>query len=194
MINPKKLRILFVDDDDLEVIHTLKSEGYDVEHWKDVENLSGITDGRYHVAFLDVRGVGERYGGNGLDILKYVATHNPLIYTIVFSAKPFTPGESEIIRQHAKKSMEKDCTFYEITEALENFSKSISTEAIISQIESTIKLGWFQKYKIRQGKALSDRSIQKLARTSGITKDAISIISNITGTAAALVKLFITTT
>lgn len=189
MIDPKNLRILFIDDDDLEVIRTLKTEGYDVEHWRDVEALTGIADGRYHVTFLDVRGVGEKYGGNGLDILKYVATHNPLVYTIVFSAKPFTPAESEVIRQYAKKSMEKDCTFYEITETLEEFAKSISIDTVISQIEKTVKLNWWQKIMIRKGFRLPDRSIQKLARASGLTKDAITIVANITTIAAALIKL-----
>lgn len=189
MINPKNLRILFIDDDDLEVIKTLKTEGYDVEHWKDVDNLSGITDGRYHVVFIDVRGVGEKYGGNGLDILKYVAIHNPLLYTIIFSAKPFTPSESEKIREYAKKSMEKDCTFYDITETLDYYAKSINAVALIEQIEKTIKLTWFQKFQIRRGRLLSNKAVQQLAKNSGIVKDALSIVANITGTAAALIKL-----
>ncbi len=43
---------------------------YDVDHWEDVDNLDNIVDGRHHVVFLDVRGVGGKYGGNGLDYWK----------------------------------------------------------------------------------------------------------------------------
>ncbi|MBI5117211.1 hypothetical protein HZA56_12115 [Candidatus Poribacteria bacterium] len=190
MVSAKQLRILFVDDDKLEVVSTLKNEGYDVDYWVDVENLENIVDGRYHVVFLDVRGIGSKYGGNGLDIVKYVGTHNPLVFTVVFSAKPFTGAESDLIRRYAKRSMEKDCTFYEVLELLEDHAKSLSPEAVIRELEKTVKVGFFQKWQIRRGNHLSTASIEKLAKSSGIAQDAAKIVSNTTSIAASLFKLF----
>jgi DNA-binding NtrC family response regulator len=190
MVSAKQLRILFVDDEKLEVVSTLKNEGYDVDYWADVENLENIVDGRYHVVFLDVRGIGSKYGGNGLDIVKYVGTHNPLVFTIVFSAKPFTGAESDLIRQYAKRSMEKDCTFYEVLELLEEHAKSLSPETIIHELEKTVKVGLIQRWQIRRGSPLSRASIEKLAKSSGITQDAVKIVSNTTAIAVSLFKLF----
>jgi DNA-binding NtrC family response regulator len=188
--SPKQLRILFIDDDKLEVINTLKSEGYDVEHWEDVDNLDNIVDGRHHIVFLDVRGVGGKYGGNGLDILKYVGEHNSLVFSVIFSAKPFTGKESELIRRYAKRSMAKDCTFYEIVELLEEYARSLSPEKIIAELEKTVKLGFFAKRKIRNGTPLAKESIEKLAKNSGIAVDALKIVSNTTSIAASLIALF----
>jgi hypothetical protein len=189
-LNPKQLRILFIDDDRLEVVNTLKSEGYDVDYWEDVENLDKIVDGRFHVVFLDVRGIGAKYGGNGLDILKYVGVHNPLVYSVVFSAKPFTGAESELIRKHAKRSMTKDCTFYELVELLEDYAKSLSPAVVIDQLERTVRLGFIAKWRIRRGIGLPVNSIERLAKSSGLATDAVKIVANSTTIAVSLIKLF----
>ena len=189
MIGPKQLRILFIDDERLEVINTLKTEGYDVDHWEDVENLEKIVDGRYHIVFFDVRGIGGKYGGNGLDIVKYVGIHNPIIHSIVFSAKPFSGDESDLIRQFAKRSMTKDCTFYELVELLENYAKSLSPESVIKELEKTIKLGFIDKWKIKRGSIPNRNSIEKIAKSSGIANDGIKIVSNTTSIAVSLIKL-----
>lgn len=189
MISPKNLRILFIDDEKLEIINILRKEGYDVEHWEDVDNLEKIVDGRYHIVFIDVRGIGEKYGGNGLDVLKYIGIHNPIIHSIIFSAKPFTGTESELIRKHAKRSMSKDCTFYEIAELLDEYSKSLTPESVINELEKTVKLGFFAKRKIRGGNNLSKDEIEKFAKKSGIATDAIKIVANTTTIAASIIKL-----
>lgn len=188
-LSPKQLRILFIDDEKLEVINTLKAEGYDVDYWDDVKNLDNIVDGRYHIVFLDVRGIGSKYGGNGLDILKYISEHNPLVYSIVFSAKPFNGAESELIRIHAKRCMTKDCSFYELVEALEEYARSLSPDRIIAELEKTVKLGLITKWKIRRGATLSQASIEKLANASGIAKDAVKVVANMTTVAYSLIKL-----
>src|SRR5689334_15378163 len=116
-MNTKQLRILFIDDEDLPIIQAFRDEHYDVQHWKEVESLDALVDGRFHVIFIDVRGVGEKFGGTGLNLLQYISTHNPLVFTVVFSAKPFTGQESELIRRHADRCITKDCTFYDLTDA-----------------------------------------------------------------------------
>lgn len=189
VISAKQLRILFIDDDRLEVINTLKVEGYDVEYWNDVESLDKLVDGRYHIVFIDVRGIGERYGGNGLDILKYVATHNPMVYTVVFSAKPFTGSESDLIRQCAKRCMTKDCSFYDIVDVLEAYARSLTPEAVIKELEKTVRLGFWTKRKIRRGEIIKQTSIEKLAKSSGIASDAVKIVSNTTSITLSLIKL-----
>src|SRR5687768_13946462 len=124
----KKLRILFIDDEDLPIIQAFRDEKYDVQHWRDVESLDAIVDGRFHIIFVDVRGVGQKFGGTGLNLVEYIRNHNPLVYTIVFSAKPFTGQESELIRKCADRCITKDCTFYELSEAIEQYARGLSTD------------------------------------------------------------------
>lgn len=188
-IDPKKLRILFVDDEELEVKNSLAREGYDVDYWKDVDSLDKLCDGKYQVIFLDIRGVGEKYGGSGLDILKYVASHNPLIYVAVFSAKPFTGDEAEIIRKFARRSITKDCTVYDIIEILEGYSASMTEAAVIQMLEGHVRLNWLAKWKIKRGQPLSPSQIEKIRKASALGADAVKIVANTTTIAAILIKI-----
>lgn len=189
-IDAKKLRILFVDDEDLEITNVLKREGYDVEHWRDVESLDQLCDGRYQVILLDVRGIGSKNGGNGLDILKYVATHNPLIYACVFSAKPFTGEEADIIRQYAGRSITKDCTAYDLIEILEAYASTLSEKKIMELLESKFEIGWYTKWQLKRGQKLSESRIARLGKASKIGVDAIKVAGNMTSVAIALYKIF----
>lgn len=189
-IDAKKLRVLFVDDEVLEISNALKREGYDVEHWRDVENLDQLCDGRYQVILLDVRGIGEKYGGNGLDVLKYVANHNPLVYTCIFSAKPFTGEEAETIRKYAGRSITKDCTLYELIEILETYASSLNEKKILGILESKFRLGWYDKWQLKRGQQLSQGRLAKISRASNIGVEAIKIASNMTGGAVMLFKIF----
>jgi hypothetical protein len=173
----------------LAVVSVLKAEGYDVEYWPDVENLEKLTDGRYHVIFLDVRGIGSKYRGNGLDVLKYVATYNPLVYTVVFSAKPFTPSESELVRRYAKHCISKDSTAYEMIDLLHQYASSIDAKRILAALEKHFPIGWYVKWKLRAGKELSERDIQALAKHSATAHDAYKIAANCAKLTTALIKI-----
>ncbi len=189
-IDAKKLRILFVDDEHLEIISSLKHEGYDVEHWHDVDNLDNLCDGRHQIILLDVRGIGGKYGGNGLDVLKYVSTHNPLIFTCIFSAKPFTGEEAEIIRRHAGRSITKDCTLYELIEVFEAYASTLSDKKVIDAIEKEFTLGWLDKWKLKRGRQLTQDRLIKISKSSSIGVDALKIASNMTSIAVVLFKIF----
>lgn len=190
-MNTKQLRILFIDDEDLPVIQTFRDEHYDVQHWKDVESLEALVDGRFQVVFIDVRGVGQRYGGTGLNLLQHISTHNPLVFTIVFSAKPFTGQELELVRQHADRCITKDCTFYDLTDAIELYAKSLTPDSVIERLEKVVTLTWWQRFRIRRGKVLSERSVEDLAKKSRMAGDAIAIVKNCTAIASGLMALLV---
>ena len=65
--NPKRLRVLFIDDVLVPAVESLRKQGYDVEQVTDVDSLDELCSGKYQVIFFDVRGVGEKLGKNGLD-------------------------------------------------------------------------------------------------------------------------------
>lgn len=192
-MDSKKLRILFVDDEELAIVNLLKSEGYDVEYWPDVENLDKLCGGKYQIVFLDVRGIGEKYGeknnGNGLDILKYLVEHNPLVTPIVLSAKPFTALETEIIRKYAARSMPKDCSVYDLIEVIEQYARSVSSEMVLKKINDIAKLSFFQRRKLKGGKELTRKDWENLAKKTNIGADAVKVVANVTTVAAFLLDL-----
>jgi DNA-binding NtrC family response regulator len=188
-IDAKKLRVLFIDDEELEITHALKSEGYDIEHWRDVDNLDGLCDGRYHVIFLDVRGIGGKYGGNGLNVLKYIATHNPLIYTCIFSAKPFTGEEAETIRQYAGRAITKDCSTYDLIEILETYAATLSADKVTELLDNKLGLSWFDRWKLKRGQQLSQSRLARLSKASKAGADAIKVAANMTSAAMSLYKI-----
>ena len=188
-VEAKKLRVLFVDDEELEITNALKREGYDIEHWRDVENLDQLCDGRYQVILLDVRGIGGKYGGNGLNVLKYVATHNPLVYTCIFSAKPFTGEEAEVIRQYAGRSITKDSTIFELIDIFETYASTLSEEKVLEILESKFELNWYDKWRLKHGHQLSQSRLAKISKASKIGLEAIKVASNMTTVAILLFKI-----
>jgi DNA-binding NarL/FixJ family response regulator len=190
VLRAKQLRILFVDDEELEIFNLLKSEGYDVDHWTDVATMDSLCDGRFHVIFLDVRGVGSKFGGSGIDLLKYVAKHSPLTQRYIFSAKPFSAAETQVIQKCANDTLSKDSGFFEIVEELDRYARSITAERVINLIENEgIKLSWFDKWRIKRGHELPKARLEVLSKGLSASADGLKIVANATAIAATLMKI-----
>ena len=93
----KHLRILFVDDERPEAAQLLQDQGYNVRTVLDVDQalMSEIHSLEYHVVFLDIRGVGHHFNGDGLGILKEIKRLGPLPRVAIYSAQPWPPGEAK---------------------------------------------------------------------------------------------------
>lgn len=42
----EKSKVLFIDDEDVDLISLLQAEGWHVEHWKKVKSLTGLESGQ----------------------------------------------------------------------------------------------------------------------------------------------------
>jgi CheY-like chemotaxis protein len=85
----KNARILVVDDQEWPAQQMFERDGYHIERWAEVKNLSQLIDGHYHLILLDVHGVGlnESPDLQGLGILEHVKKANPAQAVIVYSAQ-----------------------------------------------------------------------------------------------------------
>lgn len=54
----KQAKILVIDDQEPPMLTLFKRDGYHIERWAEIENLSRLTDGNYDVILLDIQGVG----------------------------------------------------------------------------------------------------------------------------------------
>lgn len=86
----KHARVLVIDDLEFPAQKNFERDGYHFERWPEVQNLSQLTDGHYHLILLDIEGVGlnDSPEMQGLGILRQIKKTNPSQMVILYSAKP----------------------------------------------------------------------------------------------------------
>jgi len=95
----KQARILVIDDHVFPAEKTFTRDGYHVERWPFIKNLSQLTDGHYQLILLDVQGVGltESPTKQGLGILEHVKKTNPAQAVILYSSDTYSVSSSRYI-------------------------------------------------------------------------------------------------
>jgi CheY-like chemotaxis protein len=90
----KNARILNIDDQEWPYEPLMERDGYHVERWPEIKNLSQLTDGHYNLILLDIQGVGlaEDQKLQGLGILEHIKKTNPAQSVIVYSSKALKPS------------------------------------------------------------------------------------------------------
>jgi CheY-like chemotaxis protein len=93
----RSTRILVIDDDpnSFEPFGPLQNEGYAIDFWRKVNDLSKLEQGYYDIIFLDVRGVGEDWSPDqgGFGILELLKTRNPNQLIVAYSGEAFDFGK-----------------------------------------------------------------------------------------------------
>lgn len=84
----KRARTLVIDDQEWPAQAMFERDGYHVERWAEIKNLSQLTDGHFHVILLDVNGVGLKEDPKlqGLGILSAIKSSNVAQPVILYSA------------------------------------------------------------------------------------------------------------
>jgi len=55
-----KARIAFIDDEEIVHVERLRSDGYNITHFSDIDNIDDFIRKKYHVIILDIQGVGKK--------------------------------------------------------------------------------------------------------------------------------------
>lgn len=84
-------KILVIDDDPNSFpVKTLKTEGYNVDYWDHVENLSRLESGEFDIIILDIGGVADHLSTqDGLAVLEQLKRSNPAQIIVAFSGQTF---------------------------------------------------------------------------------------------------------
>lgn len=88
----KRTRIIVIDDDPNSFpIETIKQEGYAIEQWECVRELSKLDEGYYDIIFLDIQGVDTNNytDEDGLGVLEHIKNTNPSQIVVAFSGQSF---------------------------------------------------------------------------------------------------------
>lgn len=83
----KRARILVVDDSDFVYLSLFHRDGYNVDKWDDITDLSKLESGYYDVVLLDVEGVGRSLSSDqGLGVLRHLKKVRPTQLVIAYSS------------------------------------------------------------------------------------------------------------
>lgn len=87
----KRARLLVIDDEEFVYKSLFENDGYVIDKWNDVENLSKLEDNYFDIILLDVQGVGSALSADqGLGILQHIRERAPAQIVIAFSNADFS--------------------------------------------------------------------------------------------------------
>lgn len=82
----KRSRILVIDDAEFYYLELFRRDGYTVEQWRDVTDLSKLESGYYDVVLLDIHGVGlAESKDQGVGILRHLKRASPAQLLVAYS-------------------------------------------------------------------------------------------------------------
>lgn len=195
----RRARILVVDDDDEAFpVKLLRGEGYNIQYWEAVENLKDIEQGEYDIIVLDIHGVAPSLDKReGLAVLEHIKHYNPAQIIIAYSAKKYDLKQGKFWKL-ADDFLGKPATALECKQKIDDLIKTrFSKEYYWSVLKEELKkhdvpdrkISKLEKQIVKSIKSKEEIDIQKLTKSLSISKDLVSIITNIIGMIAKLAAL-----
>jgi DNA-binding response OmpR family regulator len=88
----KRARILVIDDNPFAYLELFKLDGYAIDQWSDVKEITKLENGEFDIILLDVQGVGKEISPSeqGLGVLRHLRRVNPAQVIIAFSNSDFS--------------------------------------------------------------------------------------------------------
>lgn len=82
----KRARLLVIDDGEFPYLKLFERDGYTIEKWPDVSDLSALETGRFDILLLDLHGVGQDISADqGLGVLAHIREVNPAQIVVAYS-------------------------------------------------------------------------------------------------------------
>lgn len=82
----RRSRVLVIDDGDFPYLKLFKRDGYTLEQWTDVTDLTALENDKYDVILLDLRGVGAAESSKeGFGILEHIRKTAPAQIVVAYS-------------------------------------------------------------------------------------------------------------
>lgn len=105
----KRASLLVIDDFDFAYESLFERDGYHIQRWAEVVNLSQLTDSNFDVILLDLHGVGLRESPEmqGLGILRSVKDVNPTQLVVAYTSQQWG-AKSQAFFALADAVLEKD--------------------------------------------------------------------------------------
>ncbi|WP_156905961.1 hypothetical protein [Agrococcus lahaulensis] len=120
----KRARLLVVDDNDFVYMDLFRRDGYHIERWPSITDLSQLTDGRYTVILLDIHGVAVESDAalQGLGILQAVKNTKPGQAVILYSSRKHQLSHTGLV-QLADRALDKRQSYIDFKLAVDELLK-----------------------------------------------------------------------
>lgn len=134
-----KVKILFVDDEEVGSVDTLKENGYNVFKWDSVADYSKLISGEFDIIVLDINGVALHLSeDDGFGIIKSIKREAPHQIVVAFSAKSYDLSKQEFF-QLADAYIFKPSSFIKMKTKLDQIIASrLSVESQIKRLEAIV--------------------------------------------------------
>ncbi|EKN4757651.1 hypothetical protein DVP10_21665 [Yersinia enterocolitica] len=121
-----KIKIAIIDDEDIPFLNSLRNSGYNIQHYRDVDNFNMLSD--YQIVISDIDGVGHSFSSEyqGAYIIKELKRLFPDKYLIAMSSKIYNLSFTEIL-SNADVKINRDVNVDIVSEKLNIAIKEISS-------------------------------------------------------------------
>jgi DNA-binding response OmpR family regulator len=178
----KRARLLVIDDDVFAYLELFKADGYAIDHWPDVQDLTKLENGTYDLILLDVQGVGKSISPSeqGLGVLRHLRAVAPAQVIIAFSNADFSLKYHDFFSQ-ADATLPKSADYVDFKRKVDELLKErFSLGFYVSRIVSVAGASAFDRPKLEKEAAgaieAQDSSRLKMFMTEKLlTKDNIEL-------------------
>ncbi len=97
----RRSRILFIDDEEPDLIKDLRRAGFSVDYEPDIDenNLDMVERPTYDLVVLDFGNVGQYFGSDeGLSLLKHIKRVNPSVIVLAYTSKALSAEHADFFR------------------------------------------------------------------------------------------------
>ena len=117
----KRARVLVIDDMEFAYLVLFKKDGYTIEKWDDVNDLTKLESGYFDILLLDIQGVGKDLSQEqGLGILKHLRKTCPTQIIIAYSNADFSLKYQNFFRM-ADETLSKSDDYVQFKRTVDRF-------------------------------------------------------------------------
>lgn len=149
----KRIRIVIVDDEDSFPIKLFQSEGYSIEKWDKVTDISygKLESGFYDIIILDIKGIAlDISQDDGLGVLENIKAKNPAQIIIAYSQHSFDLSKSKFWKL-ADETIAKPSDFLKIKNIIDNLiNTKFKPDRYINALHEMLKLNGIEEKEIKK--------------------------------------------
>ena len=156
----KFIKILFIDDKELEIVMSIKTEGWHTQYIPDLDSYDNQELRDSHIICLDINGVGNILGcKNGLKLIKGIKEKHPNKKIILYSSERKKHDFFDENRDLADRVIFKDGSVYSFLKPIEELAMALSSwESFVQDMHV--------KFCIMSGQSININEFDKILRKS----------------------------
>ncbi|MEI7180399.1 hypothetical protein WCT65_15190, partial [Pectobacterium carotovorum] len=122
----RNIKIAIIDDEEIPFLDSLKNSGFNIKHYRDIDNFDMLSD--YQIIISDIDGVGKSFSSEyqGAYILKEIKKLYPDKFLIAMSSKIYNISFSEIL-ESADIKINRDVTVDTVGDKIDIAMNAVSS-------------------------------------------------------------------